>query len=355
MEINKPSPTDAFHERNDNELFLIQKEIDAPIGNLNHQDTHICENQDDILIHATNLLSHTLALPQFIAQPNCEDLEPTDTPSEVPTTLQACCDHTFNHKCAHSLMETKCNQPQYLIPLNKICAHIPSASQNNKVSLCNSLASPYIPDPGDPVLTRSATATGEQDFPVKWFKFIHPSPKPRRTEAPVKKPVHVAYSPIVSLNYQWTINLHDGYPLLQGMQPEEYIPPTLHTLSSHKPTMFHLSDDCLCTTKFLLPPGDNGENLEAAANDESEINDDLYALKALIGHQGPLKAPGPNWKKCQYNVLVEWETGEKTYEPLSVLAAYNSVTWASYTKGNGISHLDGWKRLMNLAKRNKPV
>ena len=47
------------------------------------------------------------------------------------------------------------------------------------------------------------------------------------------------------------------------------------------------------------------------------------------------------------------ETGEKTYEPLSVLAAYNSVTWASYIKGNGISHLDCWKRLMNLAKRDK--
>ena len=173
------------------------------------------------------------------------------------------------------------------------------------------------------------------------------------TETPVQKPVHVAYSPIASMNYQWTINLHDGYPLLQGMQPEEYIPPTLHTLSNHKPTMFHLGDDYLCTTRILLPPGDNGENLEAAANEETKINDDLYKLKALIGHQGPFKAPGPNWKKCQYNVLVEWETGEKTYEPLSVLAAYNSVTWASYTKGNGIPHLDGWKRLMNLAKRDK--
>ena len=40
-------------------------------------------------------------------------------------------------------------------------------------------------------------------------------------ESPVQKPVHVAYSPIAFMNYQWTINLHDGYPLLQGMQPEE--------------------------------------------------------------------------------------------------------------------------------------
>ena len=126
-------------------------------------------------------------------------------------------------------------QPQYLIPLNRIFAHIPTASQNNQVSLSSSLASPYPPDPGEHVLKRSATATGEQDFTVKWFKFINPSPKPRMTETPVQKSVHVAYSPIASMNYQWTINLHDGYPLLQGMYPREYIPPTLHTLSNHRP------------------------------------------------------------------------------------------------------------------------
>ena len=90
------------------------------------------------------------------------------------------------------------------------------------------------------------------------------------------------------MNYQWTINFHDGYPLLQVMQPEEYIPPSLHTLCNHKPTMFHLGDDYLC--KILLPPGDNEENLEVAVNEEKEINDVLYKFRALIGHQGPLKA-----------------------------------------------------------------
>ena len=77
-------------------------------------------------------------------------------------------------------------------------------------------------------MKRPATATGVQDFPVKWFKFIHPSPKPRMNETTVQKPVHVVDSPIASMKYQWTINLHHGYPILQGMQPEEYIPPSLH-------------------------------------------------------------------------------------------------------------------------------
>ena len=179
---------------------LLNQEIDTASDNLNFQNTHVCENEDVILIHATNL-SHTFALPQFMAQhnyeglkpidnpsavpiaihasndhpfnpwcahnpmatqcnqsqypnhdynfaqpqlmvqPNFEDLDPTDTPSAVPTALQAFSDHTFNHKCAHNLMATQCNQSQYLTSLNKICPHNPSASQNHQISLYNSLAS----------------------------------------------------------------------------------------------------------------------------------------------------------------------------------------------------------------------
>ena len=89
------SPTDVFLEHHYCELFLLQKEIDAPYDNLSHQDTHVYEKQDQdvFLIHATNL-SHNFALPQFMAQHNCEDLNPTDTPSTVPTTLRASSDHT---------------------------------------------------------------------------------------------------------------------------------------------------------------------------------------------------------------------------------------------------------------------
>ena len=232
---------------------------------------------------------------------------------------------------------------------------------------------------------------------MKWFKFVYPSSKPRVTETSVPKLVHVAYSPIASMNYQWTINLHDGYHPLQVLIPEEYIPPSLHTLCILKPTMFHLGDDYLCPTRIILPPGDNRERLrakvtikvieviekadgervqnlsyilgidngkaeeiiyfshlvdhqEAAANEENEINDDLYKFRALNGHQGPLKATDPNWKGCKYNVLVEWETGDTTYEPLSVLAADDPVTCASYAKGNGLSHIDGWERFKNLQR-----
>ena len=97
------------------------------------------------------------------------------------------------------------------------------------------------------------------------------------------------------------------------------------------------------------------DHLEAAFNEDNEISDDLYKFRTLIGHQGPLKPTDPNWKGCKYNVLVDWETQEKTYEPLSVLAADDLVTCATYAKENDLLHIDGWKRLRNLAKSEKTL
>ena len=65
------SPTDVFSGHHDYEMFLLQKEIEAPRDNLNHHVLHACEEQDQdvILTHAT-ILSHTFALPQFMDQHN---------------------------------------------------------------------------------------------------------------------------------------------------------------------------------------------------------------------------------------------------------------------------------------------
>ena len=118
-------------------------------------------------------LNHNFALPQFIAQHNCKDQEPNNTPIEEPTTPQVPSDHTFNLMCAHNMMRAQCNMCQYLTSLNKICTHNPSTSQVSQTNLSNSFVFPYPPDPGEHVLKRSSTSTGEQDFPVKWFQFIH--------------------------------------------------------------------------------------------------------------------------------------------------------------------------------------
>ena len=160
------SPTDVFLEHHDYELFLLTQEIDTPSNNLNHQETHVCEKkgQDDFLIHATNL-SHNLVLPQFMAQHNCEDLKPTNTPSTFSTFTQASRDHTSNQIYAHNSMATHCNQSQYPCLSKQICAQNPSASQVSQANLSNSLTSQYPPDPGEHVLKKSFTEKiGEQDF-----------------------------------------------------------------------------------------------------------------------------------------------------------------------------------------------
>ena len=87
LENNRHPPTDVFHEHHEYYLFLLNQEIDTPSDNVNHQDTHVSENQYDILIHATNL-SHTFELPQFMAQHNYEGLKPIDTPTTVPTIIR---------------------------------------------------------------------------------------------------------------------------------------------------------------------------------------------------------------------------------------------------------------------------
>ena len=48
-----------------------------------------------------------------MAQHNYEGLNPTDTPSAVPTTIQASNDHPFNPWCAHNTLATQCNRSQY--------------------------------------------------------------------------------------------------------------------------------------------------------------------------------------------------------------------------------------------------
>ena len=182
---------------------------------------------------------------------------------------------------------------------------------------------------------RLVDAGGEKDQPHK-KPTKHPTPVPNgEKSAPSDTPTVYIKS------------RHDGGP------------------TSSKPLPGFNPDDLVGRT-FLLPPGDNGErlrakvtrkvvedieqadgervqklsfmlgigngklekiifynqlvdHLEAAANDDNKISDDLFKFRVLIGHQGPLKPTNPNWKRCKYNVLVDWETGEKTYEPLSVL------------------------------------
>ena len=89
--------------------------------------------------------------------------------------------------------------------------------------------------------------------------------------------------------------------------------------------------------------------------DQQEQQEDLHKFRAITGHQGPLSPQDENYKGSKYNVMVEWETGEITEEPLSLIAADDPVTCAEYAKKHDLLHLDGWKRLKHIAKNQKQL
>ena len=60
----------------------------------------------------------------------------------------------------------------------------------------------------------------------------------------------------------------------------------------------------------------------------------LWTFKKIKAHQGPLMSNSPHYKGSSYNVLVQWEDGSSTYEPLDIIAKDDPVTCAGYALMN---------------------
>ena len=54
---------------------------------------------------------------------------------------------------------------------------------------------------------------------------------------------------------------------------------------------------------------------------ENNDPDHLWRFKQIVSHKGPLLPSDPNYNGGTWNVNVEWENGEVTAEPLSVIGA----------------------------------
>jgi Reverse transcriptase (RNA-dependent DNA polymerase) len=79
----------------------------------------------------------------------------------------------------------------------------------------------------------------------------------------------------------------------------------------------------------------------------------VWKFKRIVSHQGPLKPHDKQYKGSLYNVMIEWEGGEVTAEPLNIIAKDDPVTCAIYAKENNLLDCDGWKRFKSLARRQK--
>ena len=86
------------------------------------------------------------------------------------------------------------------------------------------------------------------------------------------------------------------------------------------------------------------EILEYITTKEEQDDDQvIWKFKHIPGHQSPLKKGDPGYNGYKFNVLVEWETGESTYEPLDVdITADDPVTCAIYAKEKRLLNKPGW-------------
>ena len=100
------------------------------------------------------------------------------------------------------------------------------------------------------------------------------------------------------------------------------------------------------------------EILDHIEKDNNDINNDTeqtYKFREITGHQGPLRSTDKDYKGSMYNVLVEWESGEATYEPLDMMAADDPVTCAEYARKHNLLEIPGWKRFKSYAKNTKKL
>ena len=88
------------------------------------------------------------------------------------------------------------------------------------------------------------------------------------------------------------------------------------------------------------------EHRENAQDHDMGMEQELYRLRAIIGHQAPLLGSGPDWKGSRYNVQL-------TFEPLSIIADDDPITCAAYVRENDLLALEGWCRFRSLAKKDK--
>ena len=81
----------------------------------------------------------------------------------------------------------------------------------------------------------------------------------------------------------------------------------------------------------------------------------MWKFKKIAAHEGPIDKNHPSWRGSSYNVMLEWENGEITSEPLNAIAADDPVICAIYADENNLLELHGWKRFRTITKKRKKM
>ena len=116
--------------------------------------------------------------------------------------------------------------------------------------------------------------------------------------------------------------------------------------------------------KFLLALGDGqleelisynelSDLVTESLSDKESGQQDFASYSGILNHQGPLKAHDPRYKGSSYNVLVNWDDGTQTWEPINLIGKQDTVTIARYGHDNGLLNKPGWKFLRCTANRQR--
>ena len=155
--------------------------------------------------------------------------------------------------------------------------------------------------------------------------------------------------------------------------------------SDNPPPMSIINLDDLLGRTFLLPMDENGERKRASISehvkdqvrfklkidgdqlddlisynllmeyledktDTGPLEDGFYRSKCIKDHKGPYTSSDPEYNGSSYNLLIEWEPGEQTWEPLSNIIASDPYTCAAYAKEHNLLNTPGWKLLKRHAR-----
>ena len=86
----------------------------------------------------------------------------------------------------------------------------------------------------------------------------------------------------------------------------------------------------------------------------TDATDGVWKFRKIKSHQGPLLPSDKRYKGSRYNVLVEWETGECSLEPLNALTQQGAIL-GLYAREHGLLEEPGWKQFKKYAKRTKKL
>ena len=186
------------------------------------------------------------------------------------------------------------------------------------------------------------------------------TPADGNTSVPVSQPVVTS----IQDYYDEPISLPKFSPdeLLGMMVLRTLDEEVLHVKVVHK-IMDHDSENHQ-QTKFLLSLGDRQLEEIISYNEFCDLvmekmdskdngHHDFIIYSGILDHQGPLKNHDPRYKGSTYNILINWEDGTQTWEPLNFMAKQDLVMVAKYAYNHDLLNTPGWKFLCQTAKRQQ--